>query len=504
MKKVLVRVSAFCLAGVMALAMSACGNTGGQGDTGVDESGNAKPLKSATLKFTLPGDVAPQSQAAVLKAVEEKLKADGLDFKLEFTYLPWGEYWNRVSMIAAAQEDYDIMWTHSSTIGGLISTDALMPLNTALDAYGAELKKNVPDYYWSGVTVNDKIYGIPRTAPVAGGQQMAFVRQDLLEKYNQEVPTTYEEMEQYFANVKANETDMKSMDQDHSEWMLREFGQIYFPLGSFSKWPVYIDVSEEKMVVKSWYESEYFKTICERNRGFYEAGYRYAERGTVTDAESYFANGKLATVWSSELKPTERVDTLYAKDPNIKGVNVMLNPDGEKYIFSAVDNIISIYNSSSNVNESVAFFNWLRSSQENFDLFSYGVEGVNYKKVGDQISYDGISEENRYSPPAFAWSDTRFTRYSDKLDAAYVEELKTWDSDAKISPLNGFIVDTKPFQVEYAQLQAIEGEYVEDLTYGVTEYGKVQADFFKKLNDAGLQKIIDEIQKQVDAFVAAG
>ena len=76
MKKVLARVSAFCLAGVMALAMSACGNTGGQGDTGVDESGNAKPLKSATLKFTLPGDVAPQSQAAVLKAVEEKLKAD--------------------------------------------------------------------------------------------------------------------------------------------------------------------------------------------------------------------------------------------------------------------------------------------------------------------------------------------------------------------------------------------------------------------------------------------
>lgn len=501
MKKLLKKMIAVGLAGIMLLSMVACGGDGEEAQPTNPDGGVA--LKETTLKLTLPGDVTPQSQEAVLDAVEAKMKADGLNIQLEITYLPWGEYWNRVSMIAAAQEDYDILWIHSSTIAGLAATDALAPLNDALEAFGSELTANVPDYYWQGGTINGNIYGIPRTAPVAAGEQLLYIRQDLLDKYGMEVPDTYEEVAAYYEAVHTNEPGMKVIDQDHSQWMLREFGQIYFPLGSFSKWPVYIDVSADEMVVKSWYESEYFKTICQRNRSFYNSGYRHAERGTVADADSYFYNNQLAAVWSSQLKPTERVDAQYSINPDIQGANVMINPEKGKYIFNSVDNMLAVYSSSSNVYESVAFINWLRSSQENFDLFTYGIEGVNYKLVGDQISYDGISKENMYSVPFFAWTDNRFTRYSDKLDPAYVEALKTWDDDATISPLNGFIVDTTPFQVKYAQLQAVEGEFVEDLTYGVTDYDQVYDEFIGKLKKAGLDLIISEIQKQVDDFVAA-
>ncbi len=498
--KSITKAMTFLLSLSLVLSLASCGSKGTTSST--SGTGKAAALKAVTLNFTLPGDVTPKAQADVLSAVETKLKADGLNFKIAFTYLTWSDYWNRVSMIAAAGEDQDILWTHSSQIGGLVASEVLAPLNSAIDTYGATLKANIPDYYWKGVTINNKIYGIPRTAPAAGGQQFLFLRQDLLTKYNMAVPKTFDDVAKYYASVKKNEPAMIPVDQDHSEWMLRDFGAIYFPLGSFSKWPLYVDVSQSKMDVKIWYESTFFKTVCDRNRAFYTSGYREKDRGTVTDAESWFAGSKLSSLWSSELKPTERVDKLNKKDPNIKFANVMINDSQSKYIYSAVDNILSVYAGSKKVNEAVALVNWIRTSQENFDLFTYGIKGKNYNISNEQLNFDGITADNMYSPPSFSWSDIRFSRYSDKLDPAYVAELKTWDKDAKISPLNGFIADLKPIEVEIAQVQAVEGEYVEDLTYGVTDYNKVFKDFDKKIKDAGIEKIRIEIQKQVDAFVA--
>jgi len=497
------KIMILLLAVVMSLSFSAC-NADENSETDGSNESTAKPLQQGvTLKFTLPGDVSTSAETQVFQAVMEKLKADGLDFKLETTYIPWGEYWNRVSMIAASQEDQDILWTHSSTIGGMIGSFALAPLNSAIETYGKSLKNNIPDYYWSGVTVNNRIYGIPRTAPVAGGQQMMYVRYDLLEKYNQSIPKTYEDVMQYFENVKTQEDGMIPTDITHSEWMLREFGHIYFPMGGFSRWPVYVDVSKDVMKVEIWYESEIFKIVSERNSEIYNKGYRHTERGTVTDAEGWFANGALGSMWSSMLKPTERVESLHRTNPSIKGGNIIINPNDDYYIYSAVDNIISVYAGSKKVNEAVAFMNWVREKQENFDLFSYGVEGVNYNKSGIQINYEGISQNNFYQPPAFAWSDVRFERYSDKLDESYVEDLRTWDANAKISPLNGFIVDTSEIQTELAQIQAVEGEYVDDLAYGIVEYSQVYDDFIKKLKDAGIEKVRDEIQKQADEFIAS-
>lgn len=487
---------------ILSVSLASCGGPGDKDNSTDTGSKGAAALKEVTLNFTMPGDIAPKASDAVMVEVEKKLATDGLQFKMSFTYLPWGEYWNSISMIAASGEDQDLLWNHNSKIGGLVSSEVLAPLNTALEAYGADLKANTPEYSWKGVTIGTKIYGIPRTAPVAGGQQFLFVRQDLLKKYSMENPKTFSDVTKYYASVKKNEVGVYPTDQDHSEWMLREFGAIYFPVGSFSKWPLYIDVSKDKMEVKNWYESEYFKTICDRNRSFYTNGYRPAERGTVTDAEGYFANEKLASLWSSELKPTERIDKLIKKNPAIEFANIIINPEKDKYIYSAVDNIMSVYANSTKVNESVAFINWVRKSQENFDLFSYGVKGVNYNLNGEQLNFEGISTDNMYSPPSFAWSDSRFTRYSDKLDPKYVAELKTWDKDAKISPLNGFIADFKNIQVEIAQVQAVEGEYVDDLTYGTTEYSKVFKELDKKLKDAGIEAVRLEIQKQVDAFVA--
>lgn len=488
---------------ILSLSLTSCGVDKKNTDsTTTSTESKAAALKAVTLNFTLPGDVAPKASEAVMAEVEKKLKADGLEFKIAFSYLPWGEYWNSISMIAASGEDQDLLWNHSSKIGGLASSEVLAPLNSAIEAYGSDLKANTPEYCWKGVTIGTKIYGIPRTAPVAGGQQFLFVRKDLIKKYAMEIPKTFEDVNKYYANVKKNETGMYPTDQDHSEWMMREFGAIYFPVGSFSKWPLYIDVSKEKMEVKIWYENDYFKTICERNRSFYDSGYRPSERGTVTDADGFFANGKLASLWSSELKPTERVDVLAKKNPSFEFANVLVNPEQDKYIYSAVDNIMSVYANSKKVNESVAFINWVRKSQENFDLFSYGIKDVNYKLSGEQLNFDGITADNMYSPPSFAWSDSRFTRYSDKLDPAYVTQLKTWDKDAKISPLNGFIANFKDIQVEIAQVQAVEGEYVDDLTYGTTVYKDVFTEFDKKLKDAGIEVVRAEIQKQVDEFIA--
>lgn len=72
---------------------------------------------------------------------------------------------------------------------------------------------------------------------------------------------------------------------------------------------------------------------------------------------------------------------------------------------------------------------------------------------------------------------------------------KTATSDPNI----GFSFDTIPVESEIAQLQAVETEFSKILSFGLDDPDKVIPAYDKKLELAGKQKVMDEIQKQYDS-----
>lgn len=466
---------------------------------------SVKPaLQPTTLKLLFPLDK-PVAQDEVIQAVEAKLAKDGLPIKLEFTYIPYDQYWNKVWLIAASGEPYDIALSAFSNISDFVSKKVLAPLDTALDNYGQDIIKSTPDYAFQGVTINGHIYGIPRVMPISEFQSFVQIRGDLRKKYGLPEIKTVADMDLYLETIHKNEPTITPYFYDTGRFLLREYGDVAFFAGGYLNAPVYIDPADPQLKVRNTYESDFFQNIMEKMHDWQKKGYiPYGPSDTsrYLDPEIAFNSGKVAATWSVVLKQTERIDAFKAMNPEGELENVYLHPEKPKYLFTGADNILSVFSTSQHVNESVAFINWLRSSQENYDLFTYGIKDVNYKLKDGAIDYDGIAPQHQYTPISWSWNDIRYVRFSKYISPEYSKQLRNWDKEATASPTLGFVPDLAPIKSEIAQLNVIITEYLPLLYNAKVDWAVTMEKFRAKLKDAGMNHVMTEIQKQFDAYRA--
>jgi putative aldouronate transport system substrate-binding protein len=119
------------------------------------------------------------------------------------------------------------------------------------------------------------------------------------------------------------------------------------------------------------------------------------------------------------------------------------------------------------------------------------------------FSYEGITPDNKFISMLWMWTDLRFHRYHYKLDPAYVEVIKNWDKDAVLSPLSGLQFDKSVYKDLMAAKNTVMQEYNMPMEAGLISYDSKKAEMLAKHKAAGIDQIIAEIQKQIDAWVAA-
>jgi len=513
LKQLYVRATGIMMVLILLLSLlAACSQDGGnkedpQASKAENKEGSAPAPEAApsqavgTVKIVLPGD-APKDIAGVQAALESKLQADGLNLKLEFTYFPWDQYTNKLNLIAASGEDYDMAWTHVSWLSQITAKNVVLPLNDLLDQQGQQLKKDIPAANFMSASIDNKIYGIPTLVPTAENNNFFTIRGDLREKYKLAPIKTLADFENYLDTIKKNEPDMVPIANDANRGLLREFGDVYLPIGDSGAGPAYIDPTDPKLEVKSFYESDIFKNIVKTKRKWYLNGWLPKDAQEIKDPEAALNNGKIAATWSNVLKISERIDAFKQTLPNGTLEDVFLNPDKPKFVFDAASNLLSIFSTSKNSKGAMAFINWFRSNQANYDLFSYGVKDVNYKLDGDAVSTEGIAENATYNQVYWAWDDIRMKHFSKNVDAGYIENLKSWDKNAIVAPVLGFRFNAEPVKSEIAQIDAVAQEFVGPAYAGFTDYDNFYPDFQSKLKSAGIDKVVAEVQKQFTEFQA--
>lgn len=459
---------------------------------------NATKAMSGTIKIFMIGET-PKGQAEVTKALEKALAKDNLNFKLDFTFITGSEYVNKLTLVASSGEDYDICWTMPVNIGDLAAKKGLAPLNDALKNYGKDLLASIPELSLKEVTFDGNIYGIPTLIPVSSQDGLVQIRKDLREKYGMPPITTVAGFEDYLRAVKANEPGMIPYSDDVARFLCREYGEFFTPIGKELRSPVYVAADDTNMVVKNFYTSDIFKNIAMKIRKWDSEGLYGLEVSKNVNAD--VGAGKVAATWATVGTLDERISQFKSLMPNGMLENVFLYPDKPHCLFVyGVDNL-SVLAVSKKVNESVAFINWIRKNQANYDLMSYGVKDVNYKLKGDSISYEGIVPENVYLPSNWSWADVRFRRYDAALDPGYKESRINWDSGARTFPYTGFVLKQDPINIEIAQMTALMAEYRPQLLNSKIDWQTTLDTFLKKMDEAGMEKVIKECQTQMDAYV---
>ncbi|AUS96838.1 hypothetical protein CDQ84_10035 [Clostridium thermosuccinogenes] len=519
MKRFKVVVS-FLLIMAMTLTMLAgCGKKSNESDKSTDAavSTDAKAdtkadAAASTKKDADKGEKAPvnltavfpgqESKAAesVLKAINEKLKADGLNVNVSIKYID--DYWNKLALDIAGGAEYDIAWAHSSTLSDLVSKKVYQPIDDALKAYGADLLANTPEHVLKGGSVGGKQYALPRSIPMTAFNNVFNIRGDLREKYGIPEIKTIEDLEAYFAAIKENEPDMYPIMDTNWQPLFPVYADYFFPIGDGGINPIYIDPTDETYTVKSFWDSEAFTQITTKRKEWKEKGWLNSDTSKVENGDVGFDYGKVACVAANIMRASERIDTITANVPGAVVETVLLEPK-TRHIYLAGDNMLAVPSTSKHVNEAVALINWIKKSQENYDLWSYGVEGENYKLVDGAVDISDIPKEKVYTTNVWMWNDINLARFSSKYPKEDIEKLKTWDSKSVVTPFVGFTLDQSKIKAQVSQVTAVMNEYSLNLAIGVTDINEVRDEIMKKMNAAGLQDIIEETQKQINAYIAA-
>lgn len=487
------------------LMLAGCGNNtdngGKEGNAPTNtESAAAGPKETVTLKAYFPGDK-PAGFDDVLQAVNDKLKADNVGAALNINFLPWTDYGNAISVKMSAGEDFDMYldapWL---SMNQMIASNSLTELD-AMVAERPELKASIPAEMWEYNKFDGKIMGIP-LGTTQGQLYGVLIRKDLREKYGLPELKTLDDLEKFLYAVKENEQDIKpfvinGIKADKLPFILSESANLALDEVLEIGVNMFAYSTKDKKVVGQW-ASPTIADAYERVTKYYKDGILSKNIAQEQNAETLFKQGKYAATYYAAdgvegLKYSEML-----KDGSDK-LEVFV-PNGDKakpYTAFQQWNFLSIPTSSNNPELVMDVANWL-SIKENHDLMEYGVQGKDWEPVGD-TSYKVLSA---YSFPGYVltWRPT-LNRTPDTMTADDKKwfDFSTDPANFTLSPTAGFNFDAEKVKTEYAKITPLHDSVFLPLNQGVLSADKGKAMMDDKMASLGGQKVIDEIQAQINA-----
>lgn len=336
-------------------------------------------------------------------------------------------------------------------------------------------------------------------------------REDLREKYDlPEKMETIEDIENYLEVVTANE-DILPINNIIGSVMWDNAMSTKYSLDSqfgSSNFDITYVLTDETVTVVPLEQTDAFMEASQIRRRWYEKGWIPSNAMNDTETINGIDEGKYACTirWTEDAyKPLT--------GPGEKGA-CMLYPDSVCAQNNSLSNVIGFNKNAANLERAMMFLEWMNASQENYDSVLYGIEGTTYVLEEDEngnqsVMYpEGENAQNGYLDWSGRWAFWRdqWRRPGFELSQELIEKNREdldYENNIK-SPMAGFTFDTDPVKEELANRQAVMDEYGKMLQYGLQEDVEAAvADYIDRMEVAGTDKIVEELQRQVDEFLAA-
>jgi len=486
------------------------------GMVGAFNTAAAEQLPLVELKIMVPGD-RPADMDKVLAEIESRA-ADTLNVKINLIFIPWSDLGDKTRLTLETGEDVDLIfdapWLHMDQ---MISQGLYEPMDDLIAEYGPHLLATRPEQMWEANKWDGKIMGLP-LGDTFGGTRSYYVRKDVREALGIEPLKTHADLVSFLYAVKEQMPEMipysmdkGALDNNWSSWYLEQLdpdanGVNHSPGGVGMSFLFYTEGKDGTQV----------KNICddpnEEILGIWKEARQLYLDGIINPdilasnqlGEEQFKSGKVACI----------VNNAAQVQPSILADLKNVVPEGEIEVFSEWDytpkkhtsdfklyNFLCVAKVSQNKERAVQFLDWAVSSQDNYDLFAYGIEGVNFEAVGDK-QYTPLQG---YAQFQYVWV---MNPMQDRLDARYTPEdmeillfFRSGDNFEK-SKLSGFSFTSDAVASEMAIFSDVESKYMPAVGHGVIDPDETLASIKAEAYDAMI-KIQAELQKQLDAHIAA-
>ena len=513
MKKMMKRIFGIFLSLVMVLSLFACG--GNNSTTGNNQSGNtgetdANGREHVTLILYTQDTIQPGNDekfAAVNEYLKEKLNVT-IDFRVS------SDYTSTMATRIDAGDEWDICLAgHGVDFQSYAKRNAFAPITEYLDLLPQTMAQ-LNQTGLSSFTIDDEVYAIPILKD-AFNRNNATINQTLLDDLGLEFPewATKRDLVDFFYELKEARDEKYPEDEDYplvqdifydyDQWIVSD--RI---VGGWSKPLVDVNIDEvngykgielNTTAFCPIYTPEY-REIMQTVRDLVVEGVGAFDPKTF-DADNVLLNeGKLLGTFGSGLLDVP--EDLY---PNFKSEfypSTVIYAGSYSFGFA-------INAKCENVERAVEVIELMQNDTYIATTLHFGKEGSGWTDADNdgviELTEKNSDPSNRWCYSWYGWSLGGVTSMKPipGLSSDYFEEMKELNTTAEPMDNAGFIFNKEPVENQLAAVSNVFAEYHSVLQTGQNaNVDELVDEFIVQLKANGMDEIVEEAQRQLDAWRA--
>lgn len=469
----------------------------------------ADQMEKITLKWLVYGEKYKASDE-VLAEFNSRLQQYLPGILVEFELVDKDEYQEKWDMKMATGERLDLAWFGNDLLNYTeeVKKGSLMALDYLLKTQGKTLLDSIPEDLWESEKKDGNIYAIPVYGPLYRSNYVVVANKIIMDRFgdldeivriNQENRYTNAECFEAFEPFLQGAKDHNAIGTGISYQTVctladKGYEGIY---GADS--PFVIRIFDQKLKVCNKYELESWRACFAAMAEWYRKGFIREDVKNLLNPSSEDGKLKGSIMFLDEYgeKGTAQ-DMIRTEYDAVRG-----ELDGYRYIsYDGCRNSIVVPKSARYPQQAVQLLNFLYSEEgkELYRLLANGIEKQHYILTDHQVvaRMSNNKDGYLYQMPQNVLGNVR---QNYEIAEGEFEQLEEYNTQALVSPLQGFSLDTRMIALEMEKIKLVVNKYKEELCQGTAEDWEVLYDeFIREMKEAGSTKIIEEMQKQIDAF----
>jgi putative aldouronate transport system substrate-binding protein len=440
----------------------------------------------------------------VEKAIND-ITVPKINVKVKLKPLSIANYSQQVNLAMQSGEELDIFHTLGD-LNQYVSKNEALPLDDLLSKYGKETKEILGTDFLKTTQTNGKTYAIPAYKGYAIAPDLVY-RADIMKELGVSPDSikSISDLDNLFAKVKEKYPKMIPVAPTNQgvSGVLNTVDKVDYLTDDLFK-PTAVLVGDNTKVV-DFYETDIFKEKIKIARDWYNKGYISKDAATSNTLATELISSDRCFSYVASYAGKESAAQISAQVGKTMGMVRLAEP----YLSTTSVNAVSwsISATSKKTEAAMKFLNLTYSDKAVVNLLVFGIEGQDYVKTdADHVKYPDGKDANSVPYTAQLCSGiigNQFNQFSTQGQST--ADLKLMDSENKSSGKSkafGFTYDSSNVKTEVSSVMNVINQYLPGLNCGSLDPNKEIPNFIKKLKEAGIDNIVKEKQKQLDAWTA--
>ncbi|WP_372662313.1 ABC transporter substrate-binding protein [Cohnella sp.] len=522
------RLVSFVMSIVMVIVLAACSgnnekaansgsasNAGGKESAGSADSGAVDTSKFVKVSYVVLGDKPKNGQFDKTLEKVNKLMKEKINAELEWKWVEWADWSTKYNLLLASGEPIDLITVATDWLDTWNNAQrgAFTPLDELLPKYAPQTWESIPQEDWAQTKYKDQIMLIPENDYTQWVNHGFFYRGDWAKEAGITSPIIdFETLGKYFQYVKESKPDVIPWDAQSSGNIAPYLGfttsytdMIELPIGTGYMPAFFAKSFDEKYTVDSPIFNDVFLNMAKMMKDWADKGYW---REDVLNYKGDTRTLLKAGLSGADAHHTQTFGSLRVlMDEEQPGSELAMFP------FSATrKNLIelsithggtSLGAHSKNPERALMAYELMRNDKEIYQLINFGMEGVQYElKDGKRVKPAGYDQKrDEFYSDFWGGRVDKFEIPTDTVWDGVTQYYADYDTYKKPYPYGQFVFDKSSIDAELTAISQVTGEMGPAILFGKAgDPVKAVEDFRNKLKAAGYDKVLAEIQKQMDAY----